>query len=60
MQDGLPVRKKNCQLCEACYNICPKQAIILNNHSESQYWHPEISLKQIAEQKPAVESVKLI
>ncbi len=53
IKQNKPVYGNNCQLCEACYNICPEQAISLGNPKleSRQYWNPGISAGKITSQK---------
>jgi ferredoxin len=51
--DKVPVRGNSCILCEACYNVCPKNAIKVGKpqFNDRTYWHPDISVKELEQQK---------
>jgi len=57
--DKKPVRGTNCQLCEACYNICPSRAIGLGRKelNTRQFWHPGYPLSRLMAQK--TDSIQL-
>lgn len=51
MNEGKPVWENKCQLCLACINYCPNQAIEYGSSSgeRKRYHHPEISAKEFTE-----------
>lgn len=53
MKDGIPHWNGKCQMCLACFHYCPNKAISYKNNCENilRYHHPDISAKQIMEQK---------
>jgi len=55
MVNGKPLWQKDirCYYCYACFNFCPEQSILVKNytHKDGRYCHPNITAKDIAEQK---------
>jgi len=55
MDNGKPLWQKDikCYYCYACFNFCPEQSILIKNytHKDGRYCHPNITAKDIAEQK---------
>jgi ferredoxin len=52
MKEGKPTFNNRCEQCYACINLCPKEAIQIGfSKSKKRYKHPEISIKEIIEQK---------
>ena len=55
MVNGKPLWQKNikCYYCYACFNFCPEQSILVKNytHKDGRYCHPNVTAKDIAEQK---------
>jgi len=55
MNNGKPLWQKDvkCYYCYACFNFCPEQSILVKNytHKDGRYYHPDITAKDIAEQK---------
>ena len=55
MKNGKPLWQKdiNCYYCYACFNFCPEQSILVKNytHKDGRYYHPDVTAKDIAEQK---------
>ena len=51
--DGIPLWQHRCQQCLACINFCPEKSIQFGTETlqTQRYHHPEISLKEIIEQK---------
>ena len=51
--DGKPHWKHNCQMCVACINYCPEEAIQYNDKTQSRgrYQNPEITVQEIINQK---------
>ncbi len=50
---GIPEWQHKCQQCLACINFCPEKAIQYGNQTikTGRYHHPEISIKDIVNQK---------
>ena len=55
MNNGKPLWQKDikCYYCYACFNFCPEQSILVKNytHKDGRYYHPNVTAKDIAEQK---------
>ena len=53
LQDGKPEWQHKCQQCLACINFCPEKSIQIGTQTvkTGRYHHPEITLKQIINQK---------
>ena len=55
MKNGKPLWQKDtkCYYCYACFNFCPEQSILVKNYTykDGRYCHPNITAKDIAEQK---------
>ena len=55
MDNGKPLWQKDikCYYCYACFNFCPEQSILVKNytHKDGRYCHPNVTAKDIAEQK---------
>jgi Pyruvate/2-oxoacid:ferredoxin oxidoreductase delta subunit len=55
MNHGKPLWQKDikCYYCYACFNFCPEQAILVKNYTykDGRYYHPNVTAKDIAEQK---------
>lgn len=55
MNNGKPLWQKDvkCYYCYACFNFCPEQSILVKNytHKDGRYYHPDVTAKDIAEQK---------
>jgi ferredoxin/flavodoxin len=53
LDEGRPRWQHRCQQCLACINFCPEEAIQFNTKSVNmgRYHHPEITLKEIINQK---------
>jgi len=51
--EGIPQWQHRCQQCLACINLCPETAIQFGTETlrTQRYHHPEISLKEIIDQK---------
>jgi ferredoxin len=51
--NGIPEWQHKCQQCLACINFCPEKAIQYRNQTQKtqRYHHPEISIKDIVNQK---------
>lgn len=56
LSDGKPkwLNEKQCFFCYACFNFCPRQAILVKGYNlkTGRYSHPGISAEDIAGQKP--------
>jgi ferredoxin len=56
LSDGKPkwLNEKQCFFCYACFNFCPRQAILVKGYNlkSGRYNHPGISAEEIAGQKP--------
>jgi ferredoxin len=48
LEEGKPAWRHNCQLCLACINYCPKQAIQFGNATvmKGRYHHPEVNVSE--------------
>jgi MinD superfamily P-loop ATPase len=53
MKDGRPNWEDRCELCFACFNWCPKNAVQAGTFTlgKPRYHHPEIKINQIISQK---------
>lgn len=55
LSNGKPAwqKHKQCHYCYACFNFCPKQAILVKHyqHKDGRYSHPDITARDIAAQK---------
>lgn len=55
MNNGKPLWQKDikCYHCYACFNFCPEQSILVKNYTykDGRYCHPNVTAKDIAEQK---------
>lgn len=53
MVNGAPEYTHNCQRCMACIQYCPQKAIQVKGKdvNKPRYFHPEVSIKEIAEFK---------
>ncbi len=59
LEDGKPVYHHQCELCCACLNFCPVQAIDLaflrGTKGRGRYHHPEVRISDMKEQQGKVE-----
>lgn len=48
-----PFWGKKCQMCEACYNFCLKNAVFIEtiDREANRYHHPDVSVKDMEKQK---------
>ena len=62
VKNNKPVYGGNCQLCEACYNVCPEKAISFGRPKleKEQYRHPGVSLKSLASQKINIKDTAVV
>jgi len=53
LNEGIPQWQHRCQQCLACINFCPEKSIQFGSETlqTQRYHHPEISLKEIIDQK---------
>jgi len=50
MKSGRPTFKKNCEMCMACINQCPKQSLAFGKMKKEKllsYRHPQVELKEL-------------